>query len=103
MRKYNNKSNISGKIIEQYREKLKMSRDELASQLQLLGINIDRTGILRIENNQVILKDFELVAICKILKINYKDLEFATQKIYFIQFHLFLIALTLFVYLSLHQ
>ncbi len=75
MRKYNNKSNISGKIIEQYREKLKMSRDELASQLQLLGINIDRTGILRIENNQVILKDFELVAICKILKINYKDLE----------------------------
>ena len=67
MRKYNNKSNISGKIIEQYREKLKMSRDELASQLQLLGINIDRTGILRIENNQVILKDFELVAICKIL------------------------------------
>lgn len=75
MRKYNNKSNISGKIIEQYRENLKMSRDELASQLQLLGINIDRTGILRIENNQVILKDFELVAICKILKINYKDLE----------------------------
>ncbi len=75
MRKYNNKSNISGKIIEQYREELKMSRDELASQLQLLGINIDRTGILRIENNQVILKDFELVAICKILKINYKDLE----------------------------
>lgn len=75
MRKYNNKSNISGKIIEQYREKLKMSRDELASQLQLLGINIDRTSILRIENNQVILKDFELVAICKILKINYKDLE----------------------------
>lgn len=75
MRKYNNKSNISGKIIEQYREKLKMSRDELASQLQLLGINIDRTGILRIENNQVILKDFELVAICKILQINYKDLE----------------------------
>ncbi len=75
MRKYNNKSNISGKIIEQYREELEMSRDELASQLQLLGINIDRTGILRIENNQVILKDFELVAICKILKINYKDLE----------------------------
>lgn len=75
MRKYNNKSNISGKIIEQYREELEMSRDELASQLQLLGINIDRTSILRIENNQVILKAFELIAICKILKINYKDLE----------------------------
>lgn len=75
MRKYNNKSNISGKIIEKYREDQGISRDELASKLQLLGINIDRTGILRIENNKVILKDFELLAICRILKINYKDLE----------------------------
>lgn len=75
MRKYNNKSNISGEIIKKCREGLGMSRDALASQLQLLGINIDRTGILRIESNKVILKDFELVAIAKILKIDYKDLE----------------------------
>ena len=75
MRKFNNKSNLAGPIIEKYRLKLNMSREDLACQLQLLGINMDRTTILRIKKSQVLLKDFELIAICKILKIDYKDLE----------------------------
>lgn len=75
MRKYNGKSNLSGKIIEKYRNVRNMSREELAEQLQLLGINYDRTGIYRIENEKSIIKDFELLAICKILKIDYLELE----------------------------
>lgn len=75
MRKYNGKSNISGKIIENYRNVNNMTREDLAKKLQLLGINIDRSGILRIENNKVILKDFELLAIIKILNINLEDLQ----------------------------
>lgn len=75
MRKYNNKSNISGKIIEQYRLKADMSREDLAKQLQLLGLSIDRTHILRIEKEKVIIKDFELLAICKILHIDYYELQ----------------------------
>lgn len=75
MRKFNNKSNLAGPIIEKYRLNLNMSREDLACQLQLLGINMDRTTVLRIEKSQVLLKDFELIAICKILKIDYKDLE----------------------------
>ena len=74
MRKYNGKSNLTGNIIEKYRLKKNMSRENLAEKLQLLGINIDRTSILRIENQVVILKDFELLAICKILDIDYSDL-----------------------------
>ena len=74
MRKYNEKSNICGELIENYRLNQNMSRENLAEQLQLLGINIDRTHILRIEKGNVILKDFELIAICKILNINYSDL-----------------------------
>lgn len=75
MRKYNNKSNISGKIIEQYRLKADMSREDLAEQLQLLGLSIDRPHILRIEKEKVIIKDFELLAICKILHIDYYELQ----------------------------
>ncbi len=75
MRKYNNKSNVSGKIIEQYRLKADMSREDLAKQLQLLGLSIDRTHILRIEKEKVIIKDFELLAICKILNIDYYELQ----------------------------
>ena len=75
MRKYNGKSNLSGLIIEEYRKKEKMSREDLARRLQLLGLNIDRTTILRAEKQSTILKDLELIAIMKILKIDYKDLE----------------------------
>lgn len=58
MREYNNKSNIYRKIIEQYRLKADMSKENLAEQLQLLGLSIDRTHILRIEKEKVIIKDF---------------------------------------------
>lgn len=75
MRKYNGKSNLSGAIIEEYIKKNKMSREDLARSLQLLGLNIDRTTILRAEKQSTILKDFELIAIMKILSIDYEDLE----------------------------
>ena len=74
MRKYNEKSNICGELIEKYRIKQDMSREDLAKKLQLLGINIDRSSILRIEKGTVILKDFELLSICQILNIDYGDL-----------------------------
>lgn len=75
MRKYNEQSNISGEIIEKYRLKQNMSREDLAAKLQLLGINIDRSYIYRIERQKVMLKDFELIAICKILDIDYAELK----------------------------
>ena len=75
MRKYNGLPNISGKTIEKYRLEQNMSREDLAEKLQLMGINIDRSHIYRIEIGRVMLKDFELIAICKILNIDYKKLE----------------------------
>lgn len=70
MRKYKDKSNLVGKEIGKIREEKNISREELAEKLQLMGLNIDRTHILRIEKNAVILKDFELIAISKILEID---------------------------------
>lgn len=75
MRKFNGKSNISGSIIEKYRKLRNMSREDLAEKLQLLGLNIDRVTIYRIEQNNVILKDFELIAICEILNIGLEQLK----------------------------
>lgn len=75
MRKFNGKSNISGSIIEKYRKLRNMSREDLAEKLQLLGLNIDRVTIYRIEQNNVILKDFELIAICEILNIGLDQLK----------------------------
>ena len=75
MRKYNGKSNFAGEIIEKYRLEKDMSREKLAEKLQLMGLNIDRSHILRIEKGTVIIKDFELISICKILGIDYSELE----------------------------
>lgn len=75
MRKLNGKSNISGKVIEKYRLDKNMSREDLAQKLQLCGLNIDRTHVLRIEKGKVIVKDFELMIICEILDIDYAELK----------------------------
>ena len=75
MRKFNEKSNFSGSIIREYRLNNHLSAEKLAEKLQLMGFNVDRTYIHKIEKNKVILKDFELIAIGKILGIDYKKLE----------------------------
>lgn len=75
MRKFNGKSNLSGKIIEKYRLGQKMSREDLAQQMQLRGLNVDRSYIFRIEKGKAIIKDFELIAISEILKIDYQKLQ----------------------------
>ncbi len=75
MRKYNGKSNIAGDFIEKALREKNMSKEALCKQLQLHGINIDRWHLYKIINGKVILKDFELIIICKILEVDYNDLK----------------------------
>ena len=75
MRKFNKQSSFSGEIIREYRLNNHMSAEKLAEKLQLMGFNVDRTYIHKVETNKVVLKDFELIAIAKILKLDYKKLE----------------------------
>lgn len=75
MRKINGKSNIAGKYIEKVLEEKNMTKESLCQKLQLSGINIDRVHLYRIINGSVILKDFELIAICKILEIDFNNLQ----------------------------
>ena len=75
MNKINNKSNASGALIKNYRFQNNMSEETLANKLQLLGVNLDRHQIFRIEKGKRILKDFELIAICKVLDIDYVELK----------------------------
>ena len=75
MRKINGKSNLSGKLIENHRLQKNISREELAQQLQLLGLDLDRVQIFRIEKGKMLVKDFELITICKVLDINYEELK----------------------------
>lgn len=70
MRKYNGNKNLLGAYIKECRESKKINRNDLSKKLQLIGINMLTDDIYKIETNRVMLKDFEFVAIAKILDID---------------------------------
>ena len=73
--KYNKKYNITGEMIKYYREKNKISQEQLSNKLALLGITLYQSDIFKIENNERTVRDFELWGITKILNI-------PTEKLY---------------------
>lgn len=75
MKKYEDKSNVIGSIVKKYRIYKKLSKTELSRQLQLHAVYIDRIQIYRMETGQMIIKDFELIALCKVLNIPFSELE----------------------------
>lgn len=75
MKKYENKSNVIGVLIKQYRKNNKLKKVEVCKQLQLHGVYIDTTELKRIEDGKMIVKDFELIAFCKVLNIDYNELK----------------------------
>ena len=75
MNKYKNKSNISGKVIHDSRIKHNLSLKKLSNKLELLGVTLYPNDIYLIEKEQRIVKDFELMAICKILDIDTRKIK----------------------------
>ena len=70
MNKYKNRSNISEKVIHDSRIEHNLSLKKLSNKLELLGVTLYPNDIYLIEKEQRIVKDFELMAICKILDID---------------------------------
>ena len=70
------KNNICGKKIFQLRKNhtSKMSQRILAEKMQLLGIDLDKNAIQRIESGQRFITDIELLAFSKIFKISCDEL-----------------------------
>lgn len=76
MKKYENQANVLGKLIKEYREeRLHLSKDEVCRRLQLHAVYLDRTELNRMETGRMIIKDFELLALCKVLDIDYEELK----------------------------
>lgn len=75
MNKYKSKGNIAGKLIGKARMEHNLSLEKLSNKLQLIGVTLYPNDIFLIEKEQRILKDFELMALCKILNINLQDIQ----------------------------
>lgn len=76
MKKYeNNKSNVIGNLIREYREQKGLSKTQVCKQLQLHAVYLDVTELNRMEEGRMIIKDFELIGFCKVLNIDYTKLK----------------------------
>ncbi|MBP3938394.1 MAG: helix-turn-helix transcriptional regulator [Clostridia bacterium] len=67
-------NNICGKNISKYRTELKISQRELAERLQLVGIDIDKNAIQRIECGKRFVTDIEIIAFTKVFDKTFDDL-----------------------------
>ena len=71
---YNENSNIISEKLRDLRKKRGLSQEELAAQMQLLGVDISQPLISKIEQNKRFVKDYELVSLCKVLNVTERDL-----------------------------
>ena len=68
--------NVVGPRIRHVRRRLvpQVSQDDLAGRLAARGIQLDRSAVSRIENQERYVMDYEIVAIAKCLKVGVGEL-----------------------------
>ena len=66
---FNGSKNICGRRVKEARRALNLSQEELAARLQVEGVNIERDSVSRIEIGTRFVADYELLVLCKILKV----------------------------------
>lgn len=69
-----NRNNICGKQITACRKTNGMSQRQLAEMLQLLGLDVDKNSIQRIEAGKRFVTDIELVFFAKAFGVTYEEL-----------------------------
>ena len=68
------KYNICGTVVAEKRKQLRLSQRALADRLQLIGLDVDKNAIQRIECGKRFVTDIELKALSKVLDISLDDL-----------------------------
>lgn len=71
LRTTSNGKNLIGERLKLLRNNANLSQRDLAYQLQLIGIDMDKNVITRIETNKRYVNDFELQALKKIFNVSY--------------------------------
>ncbi len=72
--KYNNRLNVSSKKIKELREKNHLSLSALSTKLALMGIDISKPSLHKLETGKRILKDYELYGLSHIFKVPIEEL-----------------------------
>ena len=75
MKKFNDCRNVIGCLVKKYREEKHYTKTQLSIKLELLGIELDRFELYKIETAKTSVKDFELIGLCIVLDINFEELK----------------------------
>ena len=67
-------NNVCGKNIARLRLEIKISQRELADRMQLVGIDVDKNAIQRIECGKRFVTDIEIIAFSKIFNVSFDKL-----------------------------
>lgn len=62
--------NIVGKIIEERRKEINMKQKDLLTQLQIKGVEINASGLSKIEGQLRCVNDYELKALAEVLGLS---------------------------------
>lgn len=68
--RYDDKINVIGENLRKYRIEQGLSYEKLSAKLELLGIIIHKQSLYDVEKNKRVVKDYELYAISKVLKLS---------------------------------
>lgn len=71
---YNHAYNIIGNRIKNIRLSQKITQEDLCARMQILGFQISRSDISKLENGKKLISDFEILGFSKALKVSILDL-----------------------------
>lgn len=66
--------NITGKNIKQIRKDKKITQEDLCARMQVMGYQINRSDISKLENGKRFISDFEVVGFAQALKVEIMEL-----------------------------
>lgn len=66
--------NVIHAQLRRYRELRKLTQDQVAAKLQVMGVNIDQQALSRIEHNKRMVTDYEFACLCQVLQVSERDL-----------------------------
>lgn len=68
------RNNVCGTRIAELRKEMRISQRKFADKLQLIGLDVDKNAIQRMESGQRFITDIELVFISEALGVSIADL-----------------------------
>ncbi len=68
------RNNICGVKVAKLRKNLKISQRQLADNLQVINLDIDKNAVQRIESGQRFVTDIELISLAKVFDVTIEEL-----------------------------